>query len=119
MVEGRILLNKTLQVPKELNSSGNLRIYCGVAEPSTIKISIRHAGRLHSKIHTFSKVLGGWINIPLDKIVSEEHKINFEIEVHSLKPAGVFYTPQRNYGRSLLNGQALDGEWVIQLKIDK
>ena len=119
LVENRLLVKKEFQVTKEVNSSGVLRLYCGVAEPGTIQILLRHAGRLYSRSHTFSRALGGWIEVPMQKIVSEEHKINFEIEINSLKTTGVFFTPQRNYGRSLINGQALDGEWIIQLKIDK
>lgn len=119
LIENRLFLNKKFIVPKEVNSSGTLRLYCGVVEPTTIQLVLRHAGRLYPKNHTFSSGLGGWVEIPMEKVVSEEHVVKFEIEVNSLKPAGVFFTPLVNYGRSQINGQALDGEWIIQLKIDK
>ena len=119
LVENHLLLDKQFILPKEVNSPGTLRLYCGVAEPTTVQLVLKHAGRLYPKNHTFSSGLGGWIEIPMDKVVSEEHVVNFEIEVNSLKPTGVFYTPLINYGRSQINGQPLAGEWVIQLKIDK
>ena len=96
-----------------------LRIFCGISDKGTIKVALRHAGRLYQKSVNYARMSNGWIEIPIEKIVSEEHKISFELEVYSVTPAGVFYTAQSNYGRSSLNGQPLDGEWIIQLKIKK
>lgn len=117
--QNRILLTKEFISRSEVNAPGKIRIYFGVADQSTIQISLRHAGRLYQKNQTFRQGSGGWIEIPLDKVVSEEHKISFEIEVYCLNEIGVFYTSQVNYGRSGINGQKLSGEWIMQLKIEK
>ena len=119
MIEQRLLINKEFIVPEQVNSSGVLRLYCGVVEPSTIQVVLRHANRLYPKSHSFTRNLGGWIEIPMDKVVSDEHKIKLEIEVNSINSAGVFFTPLINYGRSEINGEKLSGEWVMQLKINK
>ena len=119
MVEGRIGINKVFITPSEVSTSGVLRIFCGISDKGTIKVALRHAGRLYQKSVNYAGMSNGWIEIPIEKIISEEHKISFELEVYSVTPAGVFYTAQSNYGRSSLNGQPLDGEWIIQLKIKK
>lgn len=119
LFDNEIFVAKKFKTLKEISSKGLMRFYCGAKGPSVIHVSLRHAGRLYAKSHTFPRAGGTWLEIPMDKIVSEDHEINLEIEVKTLNAVGVFFTPQRNYGRSLINGQALDGEWIIQLKIDK
>lgn len=119
LFDQEIFLKKNFRTLQEINSRGTMRFYIGATEPAVIHINLRHAGRLYSQSHTFSRPGGDWISIALDKIVSEDHEINFEMEIKTLNEVGFFYTPLRNYGRSQINGQALDGEWIIQLKIDK
>ena len=119
MIEGRTALNKTFVTPSEVSAPGVLRIFCGISDKGTLKIALRHAGRLYQKSQNYTHMGNGWIEIPIEKIVSEEHRVSFELEVYSVTPAGVFFTPQYNYGRSRLNGQPLEGEWIMQLKIKK
>lgn len=118
-LQGSSYLEKDFFTEQEVNSSGLLRIYCGAASPSVLNIKVQHAGRLYSHTKNYERPDGGWIEIDLDKIVSQDHKVKFKIEVLAANTAGVFYTDLRNYGRSSLNGQALEGEWIIQLKIKK
>jgi len=119
MIEDRVGIQKSFVTPSEVSAPGVLRIFCGISDRGTIKVALKHAGKLYQKSVNYNRMSNGWIEIPIEKIISEQHKINFDLEVYSVTPAGVFYTTQSNYGRSSLNGQPLEGEWIMQLKIKK
>lgn len=119
LVKGDMLIKKSFVVQEDLTSKGNLRIMLYGEVGTVVKIIILHAGKKIRKDHTFKLTGWNWLEVPLDKIVSQKRVVDFEIELNAVKDVAVRYTTQRNYHRSLKNGQAMKGEWVMQLRIDK
>ena len=118
-VEKSILMRKTFAVEKTVSSKGTLRLLIYGIKGGIANIRIRHAGRKPIIKHSFKKEGWEWVEIPIEKIVSQNGEIEFEIEIFTDKTIAVQYSGQRNFGRSMFNGQPLAAEWVIQLRVEK
>ena len=57
-----------------------------------------------------------WLEIEIAEVDPQK---DFKIRLASNVPAAIFFTPQRDFGRSFIGDRPLDGEWIIQLKVFK
>ncbi|MCH2208404.1 MAG: glycosyltransferase family 39 protein [Lentisphaerales bacterium] len=94
---------------------GVIRLYAAVdaKQPSPTVVVVEHAGKTYRKRLMFHS---RWIEVDVEEVNPQK---DFKIRLASNVPAAIFYTPQRDFGRSLINDRLLDGEWIIQLKVFK
>ena len=110
-------ISKTFTIlDKELDGNhGELRVFCGIESdlPLPLELTVEHVGKHYKTQQVFSS---GWLKVKIGKVNLAKP---FNLYFRSPGKAAMFFTPQRNYQRSMLNGQKIDGEWIMQLKVFK
>ena len=113
--QGDVLTKKFSPIEGFGKGKGILRFYAVTdsQNPVPVEAIVEHDGKVYRKKQLFNS---RWLEVPIENVDPEKE---FKIRLVSNIPAAIFYTPQRNFGRSLLNDKVIRGEWIVQLKVFK